>query len=242
MVTLIIPVYNNARFTQQCLASIFKYKDENPKFTTLVVDDGSDSKTKDLLKEYPLKVLTNTKNRGYLYSTNKGIKYALNTLKSKNIVLMNNDVEVRRGWLEKLSKYKTKYDLIGYHGRMSMGESQHKKACFLEFSTVFIKSKVFKKIGLLDKRFVSGYYSDDDFCLRAMLAGFRIGQIAPGKPSLVMHRGHRTYTLAKTKKHVKREYKPFLKKWGKDDSKLVQDYLKKYTYDPYRKGWGEMSG
>jgi O-antigen biosynthesis protein len=43
----------------------------------------------------------------------------------------------------------------------------------LAFFCTLIKKEVFDKIGGLDERFSPGNYEDDDFCMRAQVAGFK---------------------------------------------------------------------
>lgn len=237
---IIIPIYNNTQITHQCLISLFKHQKDNPPFTVVAVDDGSDEMTKNCLKSYPIHVLTNEKNQGYLYSTNRGIQYALDTLKADYIVLMNNDVEVHKGWLKNMIKHTNKNDLLGYRGRLYMGKAKHKKACFLEFSCALIKRTVFEKIGLLNPIYQEGYYSDDDFCLQALMQGFKVGQLNSGKPPFAIHHGSATFGK-KTQHIYKKLYSIFLKQWEQhQNNPIVATYLKKYTWNPQKKEWGDM--
>lgn len=68
-VTVLIPVYNGAEHIEPCLKSILhqSYSD----YKVLVVNDGSKDNTLEVLKKYPVEVLS--------YEENKGISYALNT-------------------------------------------------------------------------------------------------------------------------------------------------------------------
>lgn len=45
---------------------------------------------------------------------------------------------------------------------------------FVTFAAVYIKNKVIRKVGLLDEKFLNGYFDDVDYCLRARKAGFKI--------------------------------------------------------------------
>ena len=60
----------------------------------------------------------------------------------------------------------------------------------LVFFCVAIKREVIEKIGLLDEQFSPGNFEDDDFCVRAILAGFRLG-IA--QDVLIYHKGSATH-------------------------------------------------
>ena len=54
-----------------------------------------------------------------------------------------------------------------------------KKLHRLVFFATLIHSSVFKSVGLLDERFTPGNFEDDDFCIRAIQAGF-YPHYAPG--------------------------------------------------------------
>ncbi len=235
-IVLIIPVYNKTRLTNSCLISIFKYSDVNPDVEVLVVDDDSDQDTKDCLKAYPITVLTNHRNCGYLTTTNRGIQYALDTLNADYIVLMNNDVEVRDDWLGRLLSAMQQYDMAGYSNagkRYFLKKSPHRKTCYLEGSCMMVKREVFEKVGILDPVFETGYYSDDDLCLRAQIEGFSIGIVNNGKPHFVKHHGGQTFGRKKFN-YMRSEYRIFVAKWDKKKgNKVVANYFKKWLFNPH---------
>ncbi len=237
-IAVIIPVYNKPQTTHECLTSVFKYEKVNPQSVVIAIDDGSNKMTKYCLKSYPVDVLTNPKNKGYLYSTNRGINYALDDLAATHIALLNNDVEVQGPWLANMVKYMDRYDLVGYYGRQYIGKSKHKTGYFLEFSCALIDSKVFKQIGVLDPRFPGGYYSDDDICVRAMCQGFKVGQLRNTDPQYIEHHiGLTNGTMRDLL--IKKAYDVFLKKFRNDIHPVVKEYLKRWTWDPHKQEWGD---
>ncbi len=79
-VSIIVPIYNTAKYLPQCLDSILKQKGLN--LEIICVDDASTDNSKSILSNYKLKhpenikVITNIKNMGFGYSMNIGIEAA----------------------------------------------------------------------------------------------------------------------------------------------------------------------
>lgn len=101
-VSIIIPVYNNIEFTKKCLESIYFYTDEKF-FEIILVDNGSTDGTKNLANEYLVTkrnfiYLENQKNLGFAIANNIAAKRATGDF----LLFLNNDTEVRKGWLEPL--------------------------------------------------------------------------------------------------------------------------------------------
>ena len=96
VVSIIVPVHNQAEYTFRCLASIKRHS-ENVAYEVIVVDDQSDLAVFHALQAIPgLRVIRNFKNLGFLHSCNRG---AFNA-RGKYILLLNNDTEVCDNWLQ----------------------------------------------------------------------------------------------------------------------------------------------
>jgi tetratricopeptide (TPR) repeat protein len=78
---------------------------------------------------------------------------------------------------------------------------------------MLIKREVMEKIGGLDLRFGMGNFEDDDYCMRALLAGFKC-QIA--RDCFVHHYGGRTFKSAGIDygKAIMTNWEIFRKKWN----------------------------
>jgi len=147
-----------------------------------------------LEKKLPIvKFIYSKENLGFAGGNNLGIKYAIRT-GADYILLINNDATViEKNFLSKILrvkgdivspmvKYKNKgtitYDYGGLVDKL-FGRNTHLHSLPIETPDYFsgvcllIKSKVFRKIGLLDDHFFL-YYEDVDFCLRAKKAGLKL--------------------------------------------------------------------
>lgn len=99
-VSIIIPVYNKSLYTFTCLKSIHENSGKNT-FEIIVVDDASNDDTSQVLGTIEgITVIRNAENKGFIYSSNTGVKAA----KGRYIVLLNNDTIVTQGWLDALKQ------------------------------------------------------------------------------------------------------------------------------------------
>lgn len=99
-VSIIIPVYNKSLYTFTCLKSIHENSGKNA-FEIIVVDDASNDDTSQVLGTIEgITVIRNAENKGFIYSSNTGVKAA----KGRYIVLLNNDTIVTQGWLDALKQ------------------------------------------------------------------------------------------------------------------------------------------
>ena len=97
--SFIIPVKDQITYTRDCLLSWFGHtshlKNESE---ILIVDDGSNERSKDFLGKLPspIRVITNESNLGYAKSNNRAAEEA----KGERLVLLNNDLVLQPGWFD----------------------------------------------------------------------------------------------------------------------------------------------
>jgi GT2 family glycosyltransferase len=99
-VTVVIPVYGKVDYTLMCLRSI---QNNLPTiaFEIIVVDDRSpDNTVEEMSKISGIRLVQNTVNLGFIRSCNKGASLA----KGQYVCFLNNDTEVKPGWLDELVK------------------------------------------------------------------------------------------------------------------------------------------
>ena len=97
-VSIIIPNYNGLKYIKVCLESL--YMQSFKSFDIIIVDnDSQDGSCKFILQNYlQVNLITLKQNYGFSKAVNEGIKAS----NSEYIVLLNNDTEVDKFWLENL--------------------------------------------------------------------------------------------------------------------------------------------
>ncbi len=261
-ISIVILTHNQIEYTKKCIESI--YKCTKGPFELIVVDNGSTDGTVAYLEtevggyRTEVRIIKNEENLGFAAGNNQGMAAA----KGDYILLMNNDIVVTSGWLERLVSCAERGPRIGIVGPMSnyvSGPQLVKNVTYNiteldgldDFADGFskkyagkterilrvvgfcmlIKRSVINKIGGMDGRYGLGNFEDDDFSLRATLAGFE-SWIA--EDCFLHHFGNRTFMGAKIDYHesLHKNWEIFKEKWGmpKDipyGSYDVSDILKK---------------
>jgi len=101
VVSVIIPVFNKIDYTLKCLRSLQGNISLDTEVEIIVINDASQDQTQFLLENVRgLRLINNTKNLGFIKSCNK----AADSSHGKYLCFLNNDTEVRQGWLESLLK------------------------------------------------------------------------------------------------------------------------------------------
>lgn len=94
-VSIVIPAYNNLTFTLECLAALQACGGLEEAEVMVIDDASSDTTSQVLAKVAGLKLLTNPENLGFIRTCNR----AAGEAKGEFLVFLNNDVQVREGWL-----------------------------------------------------------------------------------------------------------------------------------------------
>ena len=196
------------------------------------------------------KVIHNKENLGFAEGCNQGIDEA----RGEFLLLLNNDVLVTENWLASLLECLQSESDIGIVGPMTnhiSGPQQVPKVGYSsiadldEYARSFRRKNRYRRIpfhrivgfcmlfrrvlveqvGLLDESFGTGNFEDDDFCLRAELAGYR-NMIAGDV--FIHHFGSRSFIGNKIdyRKTMKGNQKFFQEKWNSLDPKSPEG--KKY--------------
>lgn len=113
LVTVVIPVYEKIEYTTRCLRSIATTWSERVNPRIVVVDDASpDGSAHELIGIPLVDVLCNGRNAGYLRSTNRGALLA----DTPYVCFLNNDTEVKPGWLDWLVRTAEEDPTVGAVG------------------------------------------------------------------------------------------------------------------------------
>jgi len=211
--SIVIVTHNQLEYTRQCLDSVRRFTDEP--FELIVVDNASTDGTVEYLRALPgVRVIANDANRGFPAAVNQGIAIA----SGRQVLLLNNDTVVTTGWLGRMLRALHGDPLVGLVGPCSnfVSGPQQVEAGYDNMAELdgfawdwgkaheglrvqvnrlvgfclLIRREVIETIGLLDERFGVGCFEDDDYCLRAIQAGFRA--VIAGD-AFVHHYGGRTF-------------------------------------------------
>jgi GT2 family glycosyltransferase/glycosyltransferase involved in cell wall biosynthesis len=252
--SIVIPIYNQFIYTKKCIESI----KENIKeiYELVLVDNASNDETKKQFSKTNdnIKYFRNEINYGFPIAVNQGITKSIGDY----ILILNNDTVLTKESIERLIEIAESDPEIGIvapisnevsglqkdeNAKYNSIEEMHKYAAevreknkgqILHFPRVaflctLIKREVIEKIGGLDERFTPGNFEDDDFCLRAQLAGYKT---VIAKDVFIHHYGSKSFKADGAEAYRKRleiNRKKFVEKWGADPDEI---WLKNKTIKP----------
>ncbi|MDT7602628.1 MAG: hypothetical protein QOF61_625, partial [Acidobacteriota bacterium] len=200
--SIIIPVFNKAEFTFQCLRSLAREINADDA-EVIVVNNASTDETNELLARFGdfVRIITNVENRGFVDACNQGAQVA----RGQYLVFLNNDTVVLPGWLDELTQTIEADDSIGAVGSMFLypdGRIQEAGAIvwrdgaafhygwggapddprysfardvdYCSGASLLIRRDLFERLGGFDRRYAPAYYEDADLCFGVRAAGFRV--------------------------------------------------------------------
>ena len=182
-----MPVFNELRFTRQCLDSLAQ--DGIPRQDIVIVDNASTDGTREFLAEtHGYRVISSEVNRGCSVAWNQGVETVLAS-GAEWVVVINNDVIVAKGFMEGLREFADGSGTDIVHPATGEGELDYDLPVFAaEFvgkmrglsrpddgggDCFMVRRAVFERVGLFDTTFGLAGYEDVDFFRRARKAGFR---------------------------------------------------------------------
>jgi GT2 family glycosyltransferase/glycosyltransferase involved in cell wall biosynthesis/Tfp pilus assembly protein PilF len=241
LVSIIILAHNLLGDTRQCLASIEQHTPTSHEL--ILVDNGSTDGTPEFFRKYAstrnnVRVVVNQTNLGFSAGNNLGLALA----RGGAVLLLNNDTVVTEGWIERMLAVFERHPEVGLVGPLSNSVSGPQLVSPVKYSRLadlpafaaqltsaqsgqslevprlvgfclLMRRAVVEKIGGLDPQFGSGNFEDDDLCLRAGFAGFKL-RIA--RDAFVHHTGGQTFKGAKIdyRASMLRNWDLFKAKWG----------------------------
>jgi GT2 family glycosyltransferase len=211
--SIVVPVYNHASVTRQCLNALLAHPPEDVECEIVVVDDASTDITPELLARYGDQIVSvrHAQNRGFATTCNDGAAAA----SGEYLVFLNNDTLPRPGWLDALVAYaqaqpaaavvgsKLLYPdgTIQHAGVVICRSDRHPRHVYRGFpaehpavnrsgklqivtaASMLVKRDTFQEAGGFDASFINGY-EDVDLCLRLGEMGHEVHYCAE---SVVVH-------------------------------------------------------
>ncbi|WP_324715464.1 glycosyltransferase [Carboxydochorda subterranea] len=220
LVSVIIPVRHGPSVTRRCLEALVRHT--HRPFEVIIVDNDTDPETKEVIEEFArghdhVTVIRNAENVGYPVACNQGMARA----RGEYLVVMNNDVVVTPHWASRLLaalSVEPKLGAVGPRTNFVVGPQLVEGASYTEESLdawaeewfrkhagslrltmrligflMMIKREVIEQIGGFDPLFGVGNFEDDDFSLRAQLAGYKL---AIADDVFVHHYGSQSFRQA----------------------------------------------
>jgi len=251
MISIIILTFNQLEDTKRCYESLLKNPPED--YEVIFVDNGSKDGTAEYLKKVKagngrLKLIFNEINLGFSKANNQAMKIA----DGEYVLLLNNDVVLTEGWIQRLvacaesdaeigvagpcTNNAVGQQVVGTGTKLDEQEIQRFAAvqlisnagCWIDVHRIIgfcmlIKREVIAKIGMLDERFGPGGFEDYDFCLRVMQAGYKI-MIA--SDVFVYHIGGKGYTKNNLDYNKLRaqNVQIFIDKWCKKALEIMETF------------------
>ena len=97
--SVVIPAYNEEKTIAACLKSIISQNFPQKNYEVIVVNNNSTDKTKEIAKEFPVRVINEPK-RGYVWAIARGAREA----KGEIIVYTDADTKVGKNWLRQYAQ------------------------------------------------------------------------------------------------------------------------------------------
>ncbi len=170
-VSAIVPVYNGERRIRACIESLLNQTYSRDRYEILIVDNASSDRTREIVQEYPVRLLVEDRIQSSYAARNKGIQNA----KGEILSFTDSDCVASSRWIEEGVKAldSTSADLVGgnvqfiYSERKTAAEIYDsitnmqverdiKERSVAKTANLFVKSFLFDKIGMFPASVKSG--------------------------------------------------------------------------------------
>ena len=196
LVSIVILCRDSLVYTKKCLESIRKFTLGD--YQLVLIDNNSTDGTLKYLESMVSEkdvLVSNFKNIGFPSGNNQGVSLA----SGKFICLLNNDCEVKKGWLDALIEKCKKNTLVGVlervlnanlkKGVFDFTKTSSKDWSYLEGWCLFLRRDDFLSVGGFDTRFDPYLSEDADLSFSLKFKGFKLKTISS---SFIYHHGSKS--------------------------------------------------
>jgi glycosyltransferase involved in cell wall biosynthesis len=222
-ISIVIPTFNGAKVLGKCLESLTNQTVGREKYEVIVVDDGSNDGTKDVVAKYPVTYIYQ-QNSGPAVARNNGVRRAEGDI----ILFTDADCEPQPNWVDEMIKPMNDPQVVGVKGiyktrqkeliaRLVQIEYEHKyermkKFKYIDFIDTYsagYRKDIFTKYGGFDERYPKASVEDQEFSFRLSRGGHRM----VFNPEAVVYHRHSSRLMDYLRKKYKIAYwKAFLLK------------------------------
>lgn len=198
LVSIIIPVYNRAHEIGPCLESLLSLDYPLSDMEIIVVDDASQDNTADMVRNYPVRLITQKQNMGQSAARNIGVRAACGEI----IAFIDSDCTADPNWLRDLLPYfhDSRNALVGgyvdsffretwldryeeVHSPLNMGQKKiigagKYSAFYVPTCNLLIRKSAYNQVGGLDETTRIG--EDVDLCWKLRRNGYRLIYVPKG--------------------------------------------------------------
>jgi len=226
-IAIIIVNWKQYELTINCLLSLQKVEYKNLK-VILVDNEYNFEKINKIKSDFnKVEFIESKENLGFVSANNIGIKYAIKN-KFDYVMLLNNDTEVNKKFLTPLLNSFQNDNSLGavqplimnYNNRGKVWNAggylnnffgfpytnklnnKKRQIDWITGCCILLKTKVIKKVGLMDEHFFA-YYEDVDWSLRIKKLGYKLGIV---ESSVIFHHG----TKSSNNSNLEGNLSPFL--------------------------------
>ena len=182
LVSVIIATYNRSNLLEKCLLSILDQTYPHDLFEVIVVDDGSNDDTREIVQNL-IKTVEYPKIH-YLYQQNSGPGAArnmgINNSKGEIIAFADDDVTVDKNWIKNALPYFSDDNIAGVEGTTYVENRkdivlfpQNTKRKYLTCNIFYMRS-ILIEIGGFDSRFYMAFREDSDIAFSVIEMGYNI--------------------------------------------------------------------
>lgn len=215
-ITVIVRVYNNTQYIKIALNSVLNQDISKNLYDILIIDDGSDIKTKKLLREYKDKItIVHTPHLGIAHAANTGFKLST----TDYVILLDSDdyyiPTLLKDMIDIIEKEETDFvvsDYLEIQGIDIRYISLKNNIFNGGGNGILMRKKPIEKLGYLDESFLLPEYK----LLYYLEKGYRYSYIQ--KP-LIVHRKHLN-SVTDNKDTINNGIKQLKVIYGKDISKV----------------------